>query len=145
MTATIYDAMMAVTPELTPPKWGGWTLPPGTTLAYGARGIYSLRDLELWHPRGWTAKVIATIDVSPEHEEMIAGPLVSDNERANFARWLTQRGFPAIRNYCVESYIAPDSDYVLSHGSDDYMIVAGPRRSYGYMHITAWWCGKAPP
>lgn len=117
------------------PTWGGWSIPDGVTLAYGARAIYSLREIKRKRGRGWSMEWHIGIDLLWDRQDMVGG---TDAERKAFVTWLNKTAIPALRNKCLNDFVQPSEDAVITFASDGYAITAGPRASYGYMYITAW-------
>lgn len=161
------DAVIA-TPEPTPPprtqpSWGfHGAAPEGSPHIWGARAIYKLINHDTVYARtgrGMPRKVLhrayteASIDIPYDRHEMISPALATEGniaaavqnhttERARkaFAKWIQNKGIPAVRKWCVKSYVTGDSNdrFELIDGAAGFAIVAGPCASYGYLYITAW-------
>jgi len=52
--------------------------------------------------------------------------------------WLDTKGFPALRKLLREECPASDEDREVRFSSEGYVIVANPRKSFGYLYIGCW-------
>lgn len=158
------DAII-VTPEPAPKAahltWGfPGAAPEGASHIWGARAIYKLIDHDTVYARtgrGMPRKVLhracteASIDIPFDRHEMISPALAvegtiaaavtnhaHEKERKAFAKWIQNKGIPALRKWCIKEYITGDCDAKFELTEGGYSLVAGPRASYGYLYITAW-------
>lgn len=118
-----------------PPIWGNWPIPMNVTLAYGARAMYQLREVKIQKGLSWSIEWRAQIDIDTTKQDMTGGSVI---DRKEFCRWLAKEGLPALREKCVVEVVTPDSMATITFASNGHAIIAGPRGSYGYIHISAW-------
>ena len=111
------------------------------SLAWGARAIYQLGIVERWVGRRTRLKSVthsATIDLVWDRQQMVLLPGIDITARTGLARWIDNKGLPELRKICEREHIAPSADGLIEHEADGYKIVGSPRRSYGYLYLSAW-------
>lgn len=106
------------TSMITKVAWG--ISPPAPKyIAWGARAIYEDN---------------CQIDLLWDRQEMLGG---TDAERQQFNSWLNQWGLPNLRNKVLSARLRPGEGIQIDYQSYDWVIIANPQRSYGYLYIGA--------
>jgi hypothetical protein len=103
--------------------WFGRQAPEGSTIAWGARAIFT---------RGH-------IDIVPDRHQMTEAP---QEQRTEFAKWLQSTGMPGLKKEVERTGITGTDHTVLAYQDDRYRIEASPQGSCGYLYIGAW---QLPP
>jgi hypothetical protein len=130
-------------PEPAPTRlaWGIPALvPDGALVAWGARAIYRLTDVSTPTRRDYrgrvtaraTSRTVAEIDIPYDRQDRIGG------YDRGFGAWLNKTALPALRKWCVKSYVTTDSADVFTLTDGSYTLTASPRASFGYLYLTAW-------
>ena len=98
----------------------GLPAPPGVTTSWGARAIYRAPD---------------SLDLLWAHQEMRG----EDTEAINaLSRWLNKTGLRELRRHLKKHYLDSDEDREERLERGGYVIIANPRKSYGYLYLCAW-------
>jgi cytoskeleton bundling-enhancing protein CbeA and related proteins len=94
---------------------------------WGARAIYKRNTNERT-----SRKEPHTIELLWDRQQMEGG---TDEERKKFSEWVNKKGLPALRKKLAEAYLTPSDDKEIKIELGGYVIVANPRRSFGYLYI----------
>jgi len=108
-------------------------LPEGVTLTkaeiWGARAILQRGYVDLLYDRqGWATRPEYTSDTSWKPSSA-------------FTAWIDKEALPALRKWATN--VSTNSRKVFLHTKGEYVLVATPNRSYGYLYITAIWAPEA--
>lgn len=101
--------------------------------AWGARAIYSGRQIDLLHDRqSWYVDGFSIDDNDPSStrygaRQQAMKPLMS---------WINKVGLPFLRK--ESKTLDPDESRVVSRDDGLFHIEASPQRSFGYLYIGAW-------
>jgi cytoskeleton bundling-enhancing protein CbeA-like protein len=140
---------METTPQTTnelKPEWG-LTPSPRAVVAWGARAIYKFG----WRTERVRRKVPksnppryrfvekrttgADIDLLWDRQSMVGG---TDKEREQLKNWLNKKGLKKLKKECEKRYLSTSADETVQVRDGNFMIMANPRASYGYLYIGAW-------
>lgn len=139
------DANTQTVTELKP-EWG-LAPSPRAVVAWGARAIYKFgsrtervrRKVPKSNPPRYkfVEKYVtgADIDLLWDRQSMVGG---TDKEREQLKRWLNSKGLKKLKKECEKRYLSGDADETVQVRDGDFVIMANPRRSYGYLYIGAW-------
>ena len=106
-------------PPVPGPRWG-LPAPEGVTHAWGARAIFhggSSFEL-LWDRQGFHCP--------------------DEKSAKRLSAWLNRKGLAALRKRLKVEGLTTQDDAVVRLEFDGHVILASPRRSYGYLYIGAW-------
>ena len=120
------------------PEWG---LPPRPGVralaAWGARAIYKNsagRDQRTGR------KIPPEIDLLWDRQEFKHDSLdqVAVKACKRLQKWINTKGIKRLRRECMARCITGDCAEVVEIVDGDFMLIASPRASYGYLYIGAW-------
>lgn len=112
--------------------------PTQKTIWYGARAIY-----ERNHDDRTARRQPYLIDIVWDRQQMLGGR--TDRERNAFASFISKKVMPALKRALKENAISPRDDKEVQVEVGDYVAVANPRASHGYLYIGVWPKADAPP
>ena len=116
-------------------EWGLMTSPPlAASVAWGARALYTITT-RTTNKR--TGRVRMTASIGLLWDRMCAAGGTSADRKV-LTDWLTKTGIPALERECARQYLTADSSNTIEFTEDDFTVMASPKRSYGYLYITAW-------
>jgi hypothetical protein len=110
--------------------------------AWGARAI--LREERIRPVVKAKGKVKGDDTVLKVTDETLAdraqyrGPGITSAESRAFFAWLDKTGMPRLRKLADDDGLRPDEDRIIAVDDGHYHIRANPRKSFGYLYITAW-------
>jgi len=101
----------------------GWGLKPepGAIVAWGARAIYKSYPVD--------------VDLLGDRMGMAGGNKV---DRRCLADWINKVGLKLLKEQCATRGIRGDSEEVVRIEAGDFVLVASPRASHGYLYIGVW-------
>lgn len=120
------------------PEWG---LPPRPGVlalaAWGARAIYKItteRD------RKTGRKIPPEIDLLWDRQEFKYDALdpLAVKAVGRLQKWISAKGMKKLSRECMTRFITGDCAEVVEIVDGDFMLIASPRKSYGYLYIGAW-------
>jgi hypothetical protein len=120
------------------PAWG---LPPRPGVralaAWGARAIYKIfteRD------RRTGRRIPPEIDLLWDRQEFKYDALdpVAVKACKKLQKWINTKGIKKLSRECSARFITGDCSEVVEVVDGDFMLIATPRASYGYLYIGAW-------
>lgn len=105
-----------------------WGLSPGNrgsaaVVWWGARAIYDSRSCDidlLWDRMAWN------------------GLGEGKEPPKDLAQWIDKKGLPKLRKLVKKHCVDGNEDFNLVVQSDEFALVANPRKSCGYLYIGAW-------
>jgi hypothetical protein len=128
--------------------WFGLPIPDGVrpVRAWGARAI--LRNEPEKKPVkkkgrivGYDTATKVTFDLLGDRSQY-RGPDVTSAESKAFFKWIDKEAIPELLKAVDEACLGLDEDRPVSLGrtgtTPKYMMIANPRKSYGYLYIVAW-------
>lgn len=116
-----------------------WGLQPpaDAIVAWGARAIYervpSVQAGRKYAPGYYTFSTL------PDRRGLVGG---DETAQRALCAWLSKKGLPALTKLVKAGGPSPDERCEIRVEDGDYVIVANPNASYGYLYIGAW--QKAP-
>lgn len=110
---------------------------------WGARAIYKLGSVTKKYNRvvGRRIQVIsqtgaeASVDLLWDRQRMVDG---DETSRKALGKWIDGNGMKLLKKALVDCYITGNIDQEVRVEDEGFIMIANPRKSYGYLYMCAW-------